>query len=243
MTPKKAMVLAAGFGLRMRPLTDNLPKPLIALYGRSMIERALDRLVEAGVEEAVVNLHYLGDQIVERLARRDDIILRFSHEEDILETGGGVKKALDLLGNEAFFVVNADICWTNGCQPALTRLAAAWDETRMDALLLLAPLSQAIGYDGWAGDFMLDPLGLVRRRGEREISPFVFAGIQLLHPRLFQDAPEGAFSLNLLYDKAKEQERLRGLRHDGLWFHVGTPQALAAVEDAMHHLTAGASTR
>ena len=113
----------------------------------------------------------------------------------------------------------------------------------MDALLLLAPLSQTIGYDGWAGDFMLDPLGLVRRRGEREISPFVFAGIQLLHPRLFQGTPEGAFSLNLLYDKAKEQDRLYGLRHDGLWFHVGTPEALAAVEDAMHHLTAGASTR
>jgi len=245
--PKKAMVLAAGFGRRLRPITDNLPKPLVRLCGRTMIDRALDRLVEAGVEQAVVNLHYLGDQIVEQLSKRDDLAISYSREDPILETGGGVNLALSRLGPEPFFVINADICWTDGCGSALKRLASAWRDETMDALLLLQPMVSAIGYDGWAGDFMLDPLGRVRRRGEREISPFLFAGIQILHPRLFAgapvDAPGGAYSLNLLYDHAAESERLWGQRHDGLWFHAGTPEALEDVEDALHHLAASAGTR
>ncbi len=249
--PKKAMVLAAGFGRRLRPITDNLPKPLVRLRGRTMIDHALDRLVEAGVEQVVVNLHYLGDQIVEQLGKRDDLAIEYSREDPILETGGGVKLALSRLGPEPFFVVNADICWTDGCGSALQRLAAAWRDETMDALLLLQPMVSAIGYDGWAGDFMLDPLGRVRRRGEREVSPFLFAGIQILHPRLFAGSPAdsagavqgGAFSLNLLYDRAAETERLWGQRHDGLWFHAGTPEGLDAVEDALHHLAASAGTR
>jgi len=240
--PKRAMVLAAGRGERMRPLTDETPKPLIEVRGRTMIDRALDRLEAAGVAEAVVNLHHLGNMIQTHLAGRDRPRIKFSTEADLLETGGGVAKALPLLGRPPFFVLNGDMVWLDGGTPALERLAAAWDESVMDGLLLLQPTSSAHGYEG-TGDFFMTPDGRLRRRREREVAPYLFAGIQILHPRLFHDLPEGSFSLNLLYDRAIESERLWGLRHDGEWFHVGTPEALGEVEDALHHMSFGAGQR
>ncbi len=232
----RVMVLAAGLGERMRPITDTLPKPLIALRGRTLLDSILDRVEAAGVPEAVINLHYLGEMIEARLARRARPRVSFSREETRLETGGGVRKAFSLLVADAFFVINGDVCWLDGHTPALERLAAAWDDQEMDALLLLHPTAFAVGYAG-VGDFVLAPDGRLRRRRESEVAPFVFTGIQILHPRLFEDAPEGPFSLNLIYDKAGGAERLWGLRHDGEWFHIGTPEGLRDVEDALHPLS------
>ncbi len=241
-SPTRAMVLAAGLGERMRPLTDSTPKPLIEVRGRPMIDRVLDRLDAAGVREAVVNLHHLGDRLEQHLADRRRPKILFSPEEVLLDTGGGVTKALPHLGKQPFFALNGDVVWLDGGQPALERLAAAWDDAEMDVLLLLHPTVFAHGYHG-SGDFFMSPVGRLRRRREREVAPFIFTGIQVLHPRFFTDLPEGAFSLNLLYDRAAEAERLWGLRHDGEWFHVGTPEALAEVEDALHHMSLGAVQR
>jgi len=236
--PKRAMVLAAGYGKRMRPLTDDTPKPMLPVQGRAMLDHVLDRLEQVGVTHAVVNLHHLGEKIEAHLANRKRPEIVFSQEDDLLETGGGVRKALPLLGDEPFFVVNGDVFWLDGQFPALQRLAEAWDDSRMDALLLLQASINAWGYDGKAGDFLLTPEGRLMRRRERQIAPFIFAGVQILHPRSLEDTPEGAFSLNLLYDRAEAAERLWGVRHDGLWFHVGTPQALEEVDDALHLLSA-----
>jgi MurNAc alpha-1-phosphate uridylyltransferase len=236
------MVLAAGLGERMRPLTDTTPKPMIEVRGQPMIDRVLDRLEAAGVSEAVVNLHHLGAMLERHLAARDRPRIVFSPEDDLLDTGGGVTKALPQLGKRPFFALNGDVVWLDGGTPALERLAAAWDGAAMDVLLLLHPTVSAHGYHG-AGDFFMSPVGRLRRRREREVAPYIFAGVQILHPRIFEDVPAGAFSLNLLYDRAAEAERLWGLRHDGEWFHVGTPEALAEVEDALHHLSLGAVQR
>lgn len=243
-TISRAMVLAAGFGKRLRPLTDTTPKPLVRLRGHSLLDRILDRLEAAGVEEVVVNLHHLAEKIEAHLAKRPGPRVVYSREEEeILETGGGVAKALPLLGEGPFYVCNGDVCWLDGRVPALRRLAAAWDDSRMDALLLLEPMVDAVGYDGRDGDYFMDPGGRLERRGESQVAPFLFSGIQVLHPRLFKGAPEGGFSLNWLYDKAEAAGRLWGLRHDGEWFHVGTAEALQEVEDALHHLAAPAGTR
>ncbi len=235
----RAMVLAAGRGERMRPLTERLPKPLIEVRGKAMLDWALDHLATAGIAEAVVNLYHLGAQIEAHAGGRRRPRVTFSREAELLDTGGGVAAALDRLGPGAFYVLNGDVVWLDGLHPALHRLAQAWDEEEMDALLLLQPVTAAYGYDG-PGDFVMDSVGRLRRRREREIAPFVFAGVQVLHPRLFATAPDGAFSLNLLYDRAIEAERLWGLRHDGRWFHVGTPEALQGVESALHNLSATA---
>ena len=223
----RAMVLAAGLGLRMRPITLTTPKPLVEVAGRSMLDRALDHLAGAGVAELVVNTHWLAERIRHHLAGRPGVAL--SHEDVLLETGGGVAQALPLLGDEAFFVVNSDIIWTNGGTPALTRLAEAWDDGRMDALLLLQRTAGAVGYEG-PGDFFLSSTGEPRRRKGREVAPYLFSGVQILHPRLFEGAPSGKFSLNVLYDRALEAGRLFAIVHDGRWFHVGTPEALPEVE-------------
>jgi len=225
--PRRAMVLAAGLGLRMRPLTLTRPKPLIRLAGRTLLDRALDALADAGVENAVVNTHYLGGMIAAHLVERVRPQVRLSPELSLLETGGGVVNALSLLGDAPFYVVNADIAWTDGPLPALARLAGAWTDA-MDALLLVVPVGSATGYDG-AGDFDIAPdRRLHRRKAAR--APYVFTGVQLLHPRLFVGAPGGAFSLNLLYDRAEEAGRLFGVVHDDAWYHVGTPAALAEAE-------------
>lgn len=240
--PKTAMVLAAGLGQRMRPLTDNLPKPLVPLRGRAMLDTILDRLERCGVTKAVVNLHYLGEMIEAHLQTRKSPAIVFSPESDLLETGGGVMKALPLLGADPFFALNGDVCWLDSLTPALQRLAAAWDDEEMDVLLLLHPTCSAFGYEG-VGDYLMDPVGRLRRRQERQVAPFIHAGIQILHPRLFEGAAQGSFSLNKLYDKAQEAGRLWGIRHDGEWFHVGTPGELRAVEDALHHLARASGQR
>jgi len=226
---ERAMVLAAGLGIRMRPLTDDRPKPLVELAGQTLLDRALDRLVASGVNRIVVNSHYRAEMIAAHLDGRDDIVL--SPEEVLLETGGGVKAALAHLGGDPFFVVNSDAVWRDGPTPALERLAGEWDDERMDALLLLVPTPEIPGAAiGDRGDYHLEPDGRARRRTEGEIAPFLFGGIQILHPCLFAAAPDGPFSLNLLYDRAEAAGRLYGMRHDGAWYHVGTPGELAATE-------------
>jgi MurNAc alpha-1-phosphate uridylyltransferase len=227
--PKSAMVLAAGFGKRLRPYTDKVPKPLTKVLGVPMIDVVLDRLEAAGVERAVVNLHHLGEQIRAHLKDRKKPEIVFSQEDEILETGGGIVKALPLLGDEPFFTVNAKIIWLNGKTDCLERMAQALDPDKMDALLLLHSTARAVGYDGM-GDFLMDPTGRLKRRPERQVAPFLYAGIQLCHPRLFRDTPKGAFSANLVWDRALEEGRLYGIRHDGEWYHVSTPKHLEEVE-------------
>lgn len=230
--PKRAMVMAAGFGKRLRPLTDKVPKPLTKVLGVPLIDVALNRLAAAGVERAVVNLHHLGDQIRAHLKDRKQPEIVFSEEEEILETGGGIAKALPLLGDEPFFTVNAKIIWLNGKTDCLERMAQAFDPEKMDALLLLHSTAQAVGYDGM-GDFLMDPFGRLRRRPERQVAPFLYAGIQLCHPRLFRDTPQGAFSTNIVWDRAIEEGRLYGTAFTGEWFEVGDPQAIAPTEAAL----------
>jgi MurNAc alpha-1-phosphate uridylyltransferase len=225
--PRHAMVLAAGLGLRMRPLTLHLPKPLVPVAGRTMLDRVLDHLDAAGVSRCVINTHWLAEAVHRHLVDRPNIA--FSDEPELLETGGGVLQALPLLGIDPFFVCNADIVWTDGPSPALGRLASAWDEGTMDALLLLCRTSVAFGYDG-PGDFFVDAGGRATRRGEHEVSPTLFAGVQILHPRLFAGIPSGRFSLNRLYDRAEAAGRLHAIVHDGGWYHIGTADALAEAE-------------
>ncbi len=226
--PKHAMVLGAGLGTRMRPLTETMPKPLIPVAGVPMLDRALDRLAAAGVDDVVVNIHHLPDQVRDHVAGRAGRLpgVRISDETgDLLELGGGVKKALGQLGSAEFFVLNGDMVWDNAGTDCLLRLAAAWAPERMDALLLVVPTEDAMGYEG-KGDFFLNAAGRLTRRGEADSAPFTFIGIQILSPGAFADAPAGPFSLNLIYDRALEAGRLFGLVHDGRWMHVGTPDAV-----------------
>jgi len=230
--PSKAMVLAAGLGLRMRPLTDHLPKPLVSVAGRPLLDHVLDKLAAAGVSEAVVNVHYLPDQIIAHTASRASPRVIISDERDqVLGTGGGVVKALPKLGTAPFFHVNSDTLWIDGVQSNLTRLADAFDAARMDILLLMAPTASSIGYSG-RGDYAMLADGALRKRREHQVVPFVYAGAAILSPRIFADAPEGEFSLTRMFDAANEQERLFGLRLDGVWMHVGTPDAVTAAEEA-----------
>jgi N-acetyl-alpha-D-muramate 1-phosphate uridylyltransferase len=224
--PETAMILAAGRGSRMRPLSDTVPKPLLEIGGRSLLDHAIDRLALAGVERIVVNAHYRAEMIAARLAGRRHPRIEISREEAPLETGGGVLRALPLLG-DSFLVVNGDVLWLDGKDYALTRLAGAFDPASMDAVLLFQRTVTAVGYDG-RGDYFLDRLGNPRRRREREIAPYLFTGIQLLHRRLFDGIGDDRFSLNLVYDKAERLGRLHAIVHDGEWFHVGTPEGLAA---------------
>ncbi|MBC7577044.1 nucleotidyltransferase family protein [Tardiphaga sp.] len=230
--PTKAMVLAAGLGLRMRPITDTLPKPLVRVAGAALLDHVLDKLAEAGVDETVVNVHYLPDQIIDHVAARSRPKIIISDERDqVLGTGGAVVKALPLLGGEPFYHLNADTMWIDGVRPNLARLAEAFDAAKMDVLLLMAPTANSIGYAG-AGDYAMLPDGALRRRKENQVVPFVYAGVAILSPALFADAPAGEFPLTQLFDRANAQERLFGLRMDGVWMHVGTPDAVRAAEDA-----------
>jgi MurNAc alpha-1-phosphate uridylyltransferase len=228
-----AMVLAAGRGERLRPLTDNLPKPLLEVGGKALIDHVLDRLAEAGVDRAVVNLWHLGALIEAHLAGRARPRVTFSPEAELMNTGGGVAQALPLLGSDPFYVINGKILWRDGARGALARLADAWPKDArdgaMDGLLLLVPLERAGGYSA-AGDFFLGGDGAIERPEPGGPAPWVFTGIQILHPRLFADAPPGPFSLNLLYDRAMAAGRLFGLAHDGLWHHVATAQGLAEAQ-------------
>lgn len=230
--PTKAMVLAAGFGLRMRPLTESMPKPLVRVAGKALLDHVLDKLDDAGVAEAVVNVHYLPDQIIAHVGARKHPRVIISDERDrVLGTGGGVVKALPLLGEEPFFHVNSDTLWIDGVRSNLDRLAEAFDPARTDILLLMAPTASSIGYSG-RGDYAMLPDGSLRARRENQVVPFVYAGAAILSPAIFADAPPGEFSLTRMFDRAMEQERLFGLRLDGVWMHVGTPDAVHAAEEA-----------
>jgi MurNAc alpha-1-phosphate uridylyltransferase len=231
--PNKAMVLAAGLGLRMRPLTETMPKPLVSVAGRPLLDHVLGRLADAGVSEAVVNVHYLPDQIIAHTATRTRPRVIISDERDeVLGTGGGVVKALPLLGSAPFFHVNSDTMWIEGVRSNLVRLADAFDPERMDILLLMAPTANSIGYYG-QGDYAMLPDGTLRKRREHQVVPFVYAGAAIISPAIFDDAPQGQFSLTKIFDKTNEQDRLFGLRLDGVWMHVGTPDAVTAAEEAL----------
>ena len=232
-SPTRAMVLAAGLGTRMRPLTDTQPKPLVSVAGKPLLDHVLDRLADAGVTTAVVNVHHMADAIEAHLKDRARPNIIISDERgELLDTGGGVVKALTLLGDAPFFHVNSDTIWIEGVMPNLTRLAAQFDPGQMDAVLLVAATATSIGYEG-RGDFAMLPDGHLRRRAEREVVPFVYAGAAILSQKMFTDAPAGKFSLNTLFDRALEAGRLFGLRLEGTWMHVGTPAAIKAAETAI----------
>ena len=231
--PRTAMVLAAGFGERMRPLTDRMPKPLVPVAGKPLIDHVLDRLAAAGVERAVINVHYLADMIESHVKGRTAPRIAISDERDaLLNTGGGVVKALAAIGGEPFIHVNSDTIWIDGVKPNIERLGEAFDPASMDALLLLAPVATCIGYAG-RGDFTMAADGRLKRRPERDVAPFVYAGAAILRPELFKDAPAGAFPLTALFNRAEAAGRLHGLRLEGVWMHVGTPEAIAEAEAAI----------
>jgi MurNAc alpha-1-phosphate uridylyltransferase len=223
-----AMILAAGFGVRMRPLTNDRPKPLVEVAGKALIDYGFERLREAGVQKAVVNGHYRAAQILQWSRRQAAPEVVFSDEQaEILDTGGGIAKALPLLGSQPFFVLNSDSFWLDGRVPALSRLRAAWDDATMDCLLLLCHVDRTIGYDG-RGDFRLERDGrLTRQQGSGALA---YIGGYLVHPRLFAGVAVEKFSMNVLWDKAISEGRLHGIAHSGKWFHVGTPDAIGLAE-------------
>jgi N-acetyl-alpha-D-muramate 1-phosphate uridylyltransferase len=226
--PETAMILAAGLATRMRPITDTMPKALIGVAGKPVVDHAIDRLVAVGVKRVVINLHYKAEMLARHLAARHDIEIVLSAEPDLLDSGGGVFNALPQLG-EAFYLINGDVFWLNGKLSALVRLAQGFDPERMDGFLLLQRTVTAVGLDG-PGDFLLDPVGHLRWRQETEIAPYFFAGLQILHRRFFAGVEPGKFSLRPLWTRAIETERLFGVVHEGEWYHLGTPQGLARIE-------------
>ncbi|WP_293857829.1 nucleotidyltransferase family protein [uncultured Alsobacter sp.] len=228
--PRTAMVLAAGLGLRMRPLTLDKPKPLIVVAGKTLVDHILDPLAEAGVTTAVVNVHHHADQMERHVAaRRAPRVIVSDERAKLLDSGGGVKKALPHLGTQPFFVLNADSFWIDGPRSNLLRLAEAFDPAAMDILMLIAATATSTGYDG-TGDYLMGPDGRLTRKVERQVVPFAYAGVFIVRPELFSDTPDGPFSLNLLFDRAQGAGRLYGLRLDGLWLHVGTPDAIGLAE-------------
>ena len=217
----------------MRPITDRIPKPLVKVAGKPLLDHVLDKLGEAGVTQAIVNVHYLPDQIVQHVTARQTPKVIISDERDlVLGTGGGVVKALPLLGPSPFFHLNADTMWLDGVKPNLVRLAAAFDPATMDMLMLLAPTATSVGYDGH-GDYAMNADGRLRRRKENQVVPFVYAGAAIVSPLLFANAPPGEFPLTRLFNRAEESERLFGMRLEGVWMHVGTPDAIRAAEEAI----------
>ncbi|MEO7634269.1 MAG: nucleotidyltransferase family protein [Sphingomicrobium sp.] len=235
--PHTAMIMAAGLGKRMRPLTATRPKPLIEVGGKALLDHVLDKLRAAGVRKVVVNVHYLADSLEAHLATRShglDVVI--SDERDVLlETGGGLVRAEPLIDCDPFLSLNSDNLWVDGPADTLRLLASHWDGERMDALLLLVPLARASNHKG-IGDFHMDRLGRVRRRDKSRVAPFVFTGIQMLSKRLLRDAPEGPFSTNILWDRAIAEGRCFGAVHHGLWFDVGNPQAIKQTEAVLEHV-------
>jgi MurNAc alpha-1-phosphate uridylyltransferase len=230
--PETAMVMAAGLGKRMRPLTATRPKPLVEVAGKPLIDHVFDRLRSAGVKRAVVNVHYLADALEAHVSHRvKDIEVIVSDErKQLMETGGGIVQAREWLGDGPFVCVNSDNLWVDGPIDAIRQLAAAWDDAKMDALLLLVPLARANNHGG-QGDFHIDAFGkIVGRRKPGRLAPFVFTGVQILSPRVIRDWPEGPFSTNLFWQRAIDAGRAWGVVHQGLWFDVGSPPAIPATE-------------
>lgn len=224
-SPTRGMVLAAGLGTRMRPLTNDRPKPLIEVAGRTLLDHAIDRFVAAGVKMVVVNVHYKGEMIIAHLKSRQDVEIRIQDERDkLLDTGGALKRALPLFGGEPVFTYNSDSIWLESFGSNLGRMAQMWDDAAMDCLMLMAPTFSSIGFEG-KGDFTMDANGRLKRREPQRVAPFGWPGVQIIHPRLIARGPDGAFSTNKLWDMAIAQERLFGIRLEGKWMHVGTPEA------------------
>nr|WP_137678613.1 nucleotidyltransferase family protein [Parerythrobacter lutipelagi] len=227
-----AMVMAAGLGKRMRPLTASQPKPLVRVAGKPLVDHALDRLAEAGIAKAVVNVHYLADALEAHVGgRKDPQVLISDERADLLETGGGMVKAQDQLP-DPFFCLNSDNIWLDGPRDAFHDLSQRWNADEMDALLLLVPHAKAVNFTG-KGDFHMDPVGRLSRRNTGRIAPHIFTGIQLVSHRLLRDAPEGKFSTNILWDRAIQEGRLFGAAFTGLWLEVGTPQAIGPTEEVL----------
>lgn len=231
--PTTAMILAAGLGKRMQPLTETVPKPMVRLAGRALIDHVLDRLVDAGITKAVVNVHYLADQLEAHVSQRRMPLIAISDERDVLlETGGGVVRALPLIGDAPFIIHNSDSVWIEPATSNIVRMLEKWDAGRMDSLLLLAPTATSLGYDG-RGDFDLQFDGRLRRRPMSGTAPYVFAGVSIIRPAMFRGEAERPFSLNRVWDRAIDAGRLYGLVLDGQWMHVGTPAALIDAERAI----------
>jgi len=230
--PKTAMILAAGLGKRMRPITSTIPKPLVEVHGKALIDYGLDALARNGVERVVVNVHYMADLLRAHLRKRRDMEVLVSDETDrLLESGGGIVRALPLIGDEPFYLINSDTFWIDGYRDNLDLMADLWNPAEADLLLLIAEMRQATGYEG-RGDFTMDREGRLRRVAERDMSPFIYAGAAILKPDLFRDLPQETFSLNRVFDTTIETERLFGVRLDGLWLTVGTPKAVKEADAA-----------
>ncbi|MBH69155.1 MAG: mannose-1-phosphate guanylyltransferase [Rhodospirillaceae bacterium] len=220
--PTSAMILAAGYGRRMLPLTERIPKPMLVISGKTILDRTIDQLLNVGVNRVVINTSHLASVVKNHLKNRDDERIAVSTESEPLETGGGVVKALPQLGHRPFYVINGDSVWVDGMKCALLRLAESWDPDSMDALLMLAPLARAASFEG-LGDFTMDQNGRLHRRREKTVSPYAYMGLSIINPECFDRSPKGAFSLNWLYDRAINKERLFGIIHEGLWYHISTP--------------------
>ena len=235
--PEAAMVFAAGLGQRMRPITDTLPKPLVKVAGKALIDHCLDRFAEAGVNKAIVNIHWLAGQIEAHLAeRRAPHIVISDERAKLLDQGGGIKRALPLLGAAPFFLCNTDAFWIEGASSNLARLAAAFDPERMDAALLVASSAGAVGVD-WPGDFALDAEGRLTQREQRHVAPFVYTGVGIIKPELFATEERDIFRLAPIFFEAARKGRLFGVRLDGLWLHVGRPESIAEAERAIDRST------
>jgi len=232
-TIDQAMVLAAGLGTRMRPITDKIPKPLVKVAGKTLLDHALDSLAEVDVKDAAVNVHYLADQIERHTEQRAKPNIFISDErETLLDSGGGVKRAIAPLSKEPFFILNADSFWIDGNASNLNTMQQAWNSDLMDMQLLVAPKNNSVGFEG-KGDFFMNPQGQLARRGDAESAPYVYAGAIITKPELFDQVEESAFSLNRLFDEAISKDRLFGHVLDGLWLHVGTPPAIGEAEQAI----------
>lgn len=231
--PTRGMVLAAGLGVRMRPLTNDRPKALIEVDGRTMLDHAIDRFKEAGIQMIVVNMHYKGEMVIAHLKKRTDVAIRIQDErEKLLDTGGALKKALPHFKGEPFFTYNSDSIWVESLGSNLVRMSKAWDERAMDCLMLMAPTFNSIGYEG-RGDFTMDAVGRLTRRQPQRVAPFAWPGVQIIHPRLVERGPGEVFSTNRLWDIAAEEGRLFGIRLDGKWMHIGSPDAKIEAEAFM----------
>ena len=225
--PETAMVLAAGLATRMRPITDTMPKALIEVAGKPIVDHVIDRLTAIGVKRIVINTHHKGEMLAAHLAGRRNVEIVLSPEDELLDSGGGVVRALPNLG-EIFYVINADVFWLDGTVPSLVRMARSFDADRMDGLLLMQRTVSAVGLDG-PGDFIIDPMGALRWRKETEIAPHYFAAIQLLHRRFFEGSAPEKFSIRPYWTRAIEAGRLYGIVHDGEWYHLETPKGLETV--------------
>jgi len=231
--PDHAIVLAAGLGTRMRPLTNTTPKPLIKVWNKTLLDHSIDALDDAGVGNIVVNVHYLADQIEAHISSRQTPIVTISDERDLLlDSAGGAKKALPELGEGAFFLLNADSFWVEKKSSNLAKMSTVWNDDDMDILLLVSSKENAVGFDGM-GDFFMSPAGQLTRRGDKETAPFIYAGAAILHPRIFTNSPDAPFSLNALFNEAIEEGRLYGTNLEGLWLHVGTPASIDEAESAI----------